>query len=764
MDFSELNAAHWVWPQGCGAHANQYVEFRQVFTSASEGELTLQLAAGSRYGLWLNDQFIGAGPFEDWPLRLSVDAWQASAQAGQNELRILLHWAGVDTASSVADRPGLAFAVAMGEQCLVSSGATTQWRSSPHYRTEGLPRITPQLGFTFDYDAASRCVHEWKMATKADFQAITEGGYQLYPRPFPPIPLEGRKDWTLIAQGVFRVPEQAVDHPLGWRMQRDWLSARPAHDILEVAEEGQEVWCIRPVEDQADGTYLILDHGSLCCGYLEIEITAPEGTCLEIGWGEHLEDMRVRTHVGERCFAVRYRCREGRQVYLNPITRIGTRYLQVHVSGARSEISIHYVGIRKCRYPVETAGSFRSSNTLEERIYGMSVETLKSCMGDHYEDSPWREQALYANDMLNQSLAGYFAFGNYAYARASIRLLAGGLQEDGFLELCAPGRTAITIPSFSFSWILALGKHYLFSGDRTFLEEQFACMERILDASVARAREGLLASPQGARYWHFYDWAEGGLSGVADPSATNFYELNHVRYDAPLNAFFVLALETGVWLAQCLEKNEQAERWRAAMLNLRSAFDACFAEESRMCYISFSDESGGEGVYSVLVQALALLAGCCRSDWKADLRRKLLQPDERFIAPTLSQSLYVLEASIQGSEEVDAAFDYISELWGQMVSQGATTCWETIDGAGAFSGAGSLCHGWSAVPPYFYGAYLLGVRPIKPGFAEFEVGPGVRSGVSGHIPTPHGPIQISWRQVGDALVPSVDAPAACRRI
>jgi hypothetical protein len=36
-----------------------------------------------------------------------------------------------------------------------------------------------------------------------------------------------------------------------------------------------------------------------------------------------------------------------------------------------------------------------------------------------------------------------------------------------------------------------------------------------------------------------------------------------------------------------------------------------------------------------------------------------------------------------------------------MLSCGATTFWETILGAEDFNGAGSLCHGWSAIPVYW---------------------------------------------------------------
>ena len=50
-----------------------------------------------------------------------------------------------------------------------------------------------------------------------------------------------------------------------------------------------------------------------------------------------------------------------------------------------------------------------------------------------------------------------------------------------------------------------------------------------------------------------------------------------------------------------------------------------------------------------------------------------------------------------------------------MLYQGATTFWETDEGAGDFGRAGSLCHGWSGIPAYLFGAYILSVRPEEPG-------------------------------------------------
>lgn len=43
----------------------------------------------------------------------------------------------------------------------------------------------------------------------------------------------------------------------------------------------------------------------------------------------------------------------------------------------------------------------------------------------------------------------------------------------------------------------------------------------------------------------------------------------------------------------------------------------------------------------------------------------------------------------------------IADIWGDMLFKGATSFWETEKGGYDFENAGSLCHGWSALPVYF---------------------------------------------------------------
>ena len=76
---------------------------------------------------------------------------------------------------------------------------------------------------------------------------------------------------------------------------------------------------------------------------------------------------------------------------------------------------------------------------------------------------------------------------------------------------------------------------------------------------------------------------------------------------------------------------------------------------------------------------------------------------------SLSMSIYVYEALLKNSEKYRCyVLNEIERIWGKMLFAGADTVWETELGADDFAKAGSLCHGWSAVPVYLFGKYFGG--------------------------------------------------------
>ena len=70
-------------------------------------------------------------------------------------------------------------------------------------------------------------------------------------------------------------------------------------------------------------------------------------------------------------------------------------------------------------------------------------------------------------------------------------------------------------------------------------------------------------------------------------------------------------------------------------------------------------------------------------------------------------SIYVYEALLQINEGYKKfVLSDIEKTWGKMLDANCQTFWETELGAEDFEKAGSLCHGWSAVPIYIFGKYF----------------------------------------------------------
>ena len=53
-----------------------------------------------------------------------------------------------------------------------------------------------------------------------------------------------------------------------------------------------------------------------------------------------------------------------------------------------------------------------------------------------------------------------------------------------------------------------------------------------------------------------------------------------------------------------------------------------------------------------------------------------------------------------------------------MLENSATSFWETDEGADAFGLAGSLCHGWTAIPIRYYAEYAVRMNGEETGIYE----------------------------------------------
>jgi len=305
-------------------------------------------------------------------------------------------------------------------------------------------------------------------------------------------------------------------------------------------------------------------------------------------------------------------------------------------------------------------------------------------------------------DSRNQMLFGYYAFGETAFAQASLRLLAQGMRPDGLLELCAPARVGVVIPAFSLAFITAVAEQVTYSGDVAFAESMLPAVERILDTFLSRRSEnGLTPGFVEAQYWNFYEWRQ-GLDGGAIWRDGAIGQ----TWDAPLNGWLLLALKAATELYDRLGQTSRSRAYRREYEALCEAVEA-FWDEEKQLYATCLSEQGLEH-YAQLTQALLVCAGAVPAGRLQPLLKKLAT-DESLVPVTLSHSIYKYDALMSDPATYGCFVkDEIGRIWGDMLFKGATSFWETELGADDFAKAGSLCHGWSAVPLYFYYRYVLG--------------------------------------------------------
>ena len=770
-----------VWLAGSGAneHADQYLRFRRgLDLDHAPRTSVLTIAAESDFILLVNGQVAGQGQYSDWPARRTFTTYDVAPllHAGWNVIAVCVHHQGLGNSVHHPGKAGLILSI-VGDHPGVLSDNT--WRCSPMaaYAQGGCIRVTLQMGLTYVYDA--RAEDDWLSDVFDDsaWEAVVlrNDDAELVPRPVPTLTIGPVFPTSIIAVGdVLRIGRQGSiaqqmmsDALVTYPMEEVFADRRPECFFHAVTTRGFYSDRIRqphsggltmlPPPAGVSGRYLILDLGQEEVGLLTLSLDAPAGTIIDVSYGEHLQSGRVIAAMGGRNFADRYVAKEGQNSFVHRFRRYGCRYIEVHITAFIRPLRLDYIGLTSARLDINEQGSFISSDLLIDEIHRIARRTLRLCMHEHFEDCPWREQGLYAYDSRNQALFGYNAFGNYPFAAASLDLLGRGVREDRLLSLCAPAEISLTIPIFSFAWIAAVAEYWIYSGDDSVSRAHALVMDGILTATMARPHgsSGLYLSPAGKGIWNFYEWND-GLTGFIPQ------EGEVVRDDTADSIYNLTLLEAIGWRAWMHEQNGDcaALRLREQYKKLSAAIATAFWNDRRSAVASRS--SGGPDDHcSELATALALTLGVLDAERSERAASSIINGG--LVPATLSSMRYLVDGLFRsGPQARTHLLDRVEKTWGSMILRGATSCWETIAGADDFDGAGSLCHGWSALPVFVDQAVRLGIRPLVPGFASFSVSPlpGRCRMIEGAVPTPSGPIRIVVERSGPGVVCHLTGPQA----
>ncbi|MBQ3088336.1 MAG: family 78 glycoside hydrolase catalytic domain [Clostridia bacterium] len=690
---------------------NHYVDFKKEFILNSvEAEAKLYIAVDTEYVVFINGNFVDMGAYDDFPKNKAYDVLNIAEYLveGKNELFITAYAQGIGSFQYINSTPFLMFLLTCGDFCLISDD-NILCRENPFYKSGEVELISFQMGYSFEYDA-SKAQTDFEYATLAKEYKIAK---RFYERPIKKCVFENRSTSVIKAQGKL-IRQQTQNDSVSEHIKSDYLSTLMSDEILNIIDEniadiqspGKNVvlWNSQTAKGDSvrfwgkpdsDGIYLIIDLEKMQAGLLELELSATKGTVVDIGYGESLDDMRVRSYLVKS--VGRYICKEGKQKFTHYLKRIAGRYIQLHFTGFKNSVELNYCGFIPMLYPV-TVQPLNCKDRLFKKIYDVAVNTLRTCMHEHYEDCPIREQGLYGFDGLNQMVFGYYAFKETDMPRESIRLLAEGITDVGLIPLCAPSEWHEKIPMFSIAWAFALEQYYIHTKDIDFVKEMFPTLQTIINTFKGWVNNGVVETPFGDDIWNFYDWDY----GLEDNERVNKVNEGKVRIDAPLNFGFCAMLKTSARLAKSLEKDESVKEYINLYNLIKVNAQSKFYNPEKGLYVTFI---GGTypNHYCELSQALALISGISTDE---ALRDKLANKNNGLIKTNLSLMYYKYEALLQEDKKhLPFILDEIEEIWGNMVYSSATTFWESTRGEDDFEKHASLCHGWSAIPAYILKKY-----------------------------------------------------------
>jgi alpha-L-rhamnosidase-like protein len=430
--------------------------------------------------------------------------------------------------------------------------------------------------------------------------------------------------------------------------------------------------------------------------------------------------------------------------------------------------------------PAPAGGSFQSSDGLLNAIWQESAKTAGLMLSPPVRLGPGcrfpagrtiildgvvRDRCEFIGDL---AVTGHTLLvsrpGIAGDLRFALQSFAGLQRADGSLPPLTAPADASTLADYQAYWIDLMRTYLLYTGDLGAARSTYACLTGILDRYYpAHERGGLYVDGEQRR-----DYA-----GIARHSARVLY----------YNALYVLALDEGAQIARWLGRNAAAHGWLSRAATLRRKVAATFWDPA---VGAFKDTPDAPVVHPQDGNAFAVLSGVASSERGKQALDYLAHANSRSYGNTIADTNLWADDKLWGSlatERVypfmsyfevlarfktgldNSALDLIRREWGYMLHVGPGTTWETIGPYGSGPVNHSWAHGWSSGAAPALTEYVLGVRPTSPGFRTFVVDPKAGSVIwaAGSVPTPRGPIRVSWKRMFfNRYAISVQAPAGER--
>ena len=535
-----------------------------------------------------------------------------------------------------------------------------------------------------------------------------------------------------------------------WRMAAAWQKgvvsppaecggrnkARPSEFALATRPAG-------PVsQKRIRGDHVFADFGRETFGFLKLNGVRGRGR-LRVIYGESEQEALCEEFCGPDQWEYVTVGTDGGNAVSSLRLKVSRGWRYVHVIPEKG-VSVEGVAMDEELCPLERVGSFRCSDERLNRIWDVSARTLELTTRELYIEGAKRDRWIWSGDARQSYLMGYYLFGDSRLARDTLFYQRGGDPVVMHIN---------QIMDYTFYWFMSVREYYLYTGDRVFLEQIYDRMASLMDFAIGRL-DANGRPHDGPGDWMFIDWAPETLHNTG--GVTSFEQM-----------LLVEALETLAEVSETIGRGDAAAyRERAAKLRAEVVPLFWNAEKGALMHL-LRDDGTLDPQLTRYPNMFGLACGYFDDAQRESVLKNVIFNDAVMKIQTPYMRFYELDALCRLGLR-SRVLDEVRAYWGGMLAEGATSFWELYnpDEKGDAKYAmynrpfsKSLCHAWGASPLYLFGLYVLGVRPTKPGYAEYVVEPdlGGLEWAEGVVPTPHGPIAVSVRNG----VAAATGPAAC---
>jgi hypothetical protein len=758
-----FSKARWIWTKGETRRPVHVSFFRNRFAlEIKPGNAFLYCSADSKYRLYVNGRYVGFGPARSSARHPYYDCFEVSGLLlkGGNTLAILVqHY--TDGAGIFQAVQGGLICQLYGDKGDVLSSTGAQWSCRTSHAFGSMPGLLfPEV---FDareepqnWNAPDFVDSSWEKPEILDNSKLAKP-VDILARPIPPLtetpclPIKILDLGLCIDKESKIKEEQNVAQSLA-RSQREPLPK----GIVKPSLSPLSPWPGKPVTIKSPGkdgsVFISLDFGRIILASPVLKLEGSAGAIVDIGYSEILENNRVAPMHQGIALHDRIILKQGVTEHRLLQPR-GFRFMMIRFSEFEGDLKIRNISAIETIYPAVEKGKFLCSDTLLNDIFKMSARTVNLCMEDSYTDCPWRERCQWLGDFQPEALFSYYAFGSYDIARKAVREFAIGNTPEGWIPGVFPVTNPSNLPTWGMRFPVIAWQYYLHTGDLETLDFSYDSVQKMMGWLAQYVnKEGLLANPPG---WNFVDWTKTD-AGTGDGAIQGWY---------------LEALDHSALIAGELGDFKMAKSYETNAGILRKAIVNAYWNKKKKGFLKYTPELNRRPEFAppeLLGQHENFLFPFLKVGSPA-IRRQALDAAKGAIGKYLPDlggyqnaflfdqtgnvstenivligspfwSFYALLSLLEAKEDLPA-LEYIRICWGMMLEHGATACWEMWDRHT------SMCHGWSAAPAMILPAYVLGVKPMKPGFNEFEIKPRVfdLAWAKGDVPTPHGKIGVSWK-------------------